>query len=71
MPDFTLYDGDNGQYITAVVPHFETDRLIDLQQYFPDEDGKNNIEIITSYKYEDVVQLRDYLTSIINIYERR
>ncbi len=71
MPDFTLYDGDNAEYILAVLPHLETDRLIDIQMYVPEDDGKSNREILTSYKYEDVVQLRDYLSSLIRIYEKR
>lgn len=71
MPDFTLYDGDNAEYIVAVLPHFEAERLIDLQMYFPEDDGKSNKEVLTSYKYEDVVQLRDYLSSIIRIYENK
>lgn len=71
MPDFTLYDGDNGEYIFSVVPHFEAERLIDFQMYIPNDDGQSNTEVITSYKYEDVVQLRDYLSSIISIHEKR
>jgi predicted DNA-binding ArsR family transcriptional regulator len=70
MPDFTLYDGDNGEYILAVLPTLEKERLIDIQMFFPEDDGKSNKEVHTTYKYEDVVQLRDYLSSIIRIYEK-
>jgi len=70
MPDFTLYDGDNREYILAVFPTLEKERLIDIQMYIPEEDGKSIKEVHTTYKYEDVVQLRDYLSSIIRIFEK-
>ena len=71
MADFTLYDGDNAEYIIAVLPILEKDRLIDLQMYIPEDDGKSNKEVLTSYKYKDVVLLRDFLSSVINLFEKQ
>lgn len=70
MPDFTLYDIDKKEYTLPVLPTFEKERLIDIMMYFPVDDGKSNKEVHTTYKYEDVVKLRDYLSSIIRIYEK-
>lgn len=73
MADFTLYNGDNAEQIVTVLPQLEKDRLIDLQMYLcpnpKNTDDKE--EYILSYKYEDVVLLRDYLSSVISLFEKQ
>ena len=70
MSDFTLYDGDFGQNKVSVLPTLQEDRLIDLQMYLcPNSDNLEEMEeFILTYNYKDVVLLRDYLTSVINLY---
>jgi len=73
MADFTLYDGDYAEQVVTVLPQLEKDRLIDLQMYLcpnpKNVDDKE--EYILSYKYEDVVLLRDYLSSVITLFEKQ
>lgn len=72
MAVFTLYHGDLGENKISVLPQLEKGRLIDLQMYLA-QDPKNpdeTAEFILPYNYNDVVLLRDYLTSVINLYEK-
>jgi hypothetical protein len=50
----------------------EKGRLIDLQMYLcPNRKNiEDKQEFILSYKYEDVVMLRDYLSSVINLFDK-
>jgi len=72
MSDFTLYYGDFGQNKVSVLPTLQEDRLIDLQMYLcPNSDNTDESEeFILTYDYRDVVLLRDYLTSVINLYDK-
>ncbi|OQY76056.1 MAG: hypothetical protein B6D44_00235 [Ignavibacteriales bacterium UTCHB2] len=71
MADFTLYDeGDE----VAFLPSLEKDRLIDMQMYLSLHGSKclhEREEFLLTFKYEDVVLLRDYLSSVIGLFEKQ
>lgn len=73
MAEFTLYHGDNAEDILSVLPQLEKKRLIDFQMYLcPNrKNADDKQEFILSYKYEDVVLLRDYLSSVIRLFEKQ
>ena len=72
MAAFTLYDGDYGEYKVSVLANLQKDRLIDLQMYLDKSPGNldDSEEYILCYDYKDTVLLRDYLTSVINLFEK-
>jgi hypothetical protein len=73
MADFTLYDGDNGENRVSFLPTLEKERLIDLLMYLcPNKkDINDTIEFHLTFKYEDVVLLKDYLSSVITIFDKQ
>jgi hypothetical protein len=73
MADFTLYNGDNGENRISVLPQLEKDRLIDLLMYLcPNKKNiHDTIEFELTFNYTDVVLLRDYLSSVIRLFEKQ
>lgn len=67
MADFTLYDGDYSENRISVLPILEKERLVDFQMYL----GPDNTEHIVSFNQTDITLLRDYLTSVISIFEKQ
>lgn len=69
MVTFTLRQGED---VIHVLPNLQKGRVIDFQMYLvadpskPDEEE----EYIVPFDYTDVVLLRDYLTSVISVYEK-
>jgi hypothetical protein len=55
------------------LPQLEKDRLIDIMMYLAVEPGNTDEseEYEVSYKYDDVVLLRDFLTSVIDLYDKK
>lgn len=72
MVTFTLRHGDSGENVIHVLPNLQKDRVIDLQMYLEVDplNTDEEEEYILPFGYTDVVLLRDYLTSVINVYEK-
>lgn len=72
MSNFTLYDGEFGEYKVSFLPNFQEERLIDFQMNLAKKPGNldESQEYQLCYSYKEVVLLRDYLTSVINLYEK-
>lgn len=72
MAAFTLYEGDWAQNKIHVLPQLDKGRVIDfMMELTPDNDNLDEKEeYILPFNYEDVVLLRDYLSSVINLYEK-
>jgi hypothetical protein len=71
MADFTLYHGDNADDRISFLPTLEKDRLIDMLMYLCADRKSDAIEFLLTFKYEDVVLLRDYLSSVISLFEKQ
>lgn len=71
MAAFSIYDeGDEVNFLSQL----EKDRLIDMQMYLSLPGTKclqEREEFILTFKYGDVVLLRDYLSSVISLFEKQ
>lgn len=73
MAAFVLHDGDWAEYKLTFLPQLEKDRLIDIMMDLAIEPGdiEESEEYEVSYKYDDVVLLRDFLTNVIDLYDKK
>lgn len=73
MAAFVLHDGDWGEYKLTFLPQLEKDNLILIMMDLAVEPGKTDEseQYEVSYNYDDVVLLRDYLTSVIDLYDKK
>ena len=70
---FTLYQHSSlGQDDVTFIsyPEGESDRLIDIMMYLSQEESQERSEEMLSFGYNDIVLLRDYLSSVIRLYDK-
>lgn len=72
MVSLTIHDGEDDLNQMILYPELTNERFIGLHVYFEDEDNPGfNKENEFSFTYEDSILLRNYLSGMIDIYEKR
>lgn len=73
MASFVLHDYEFGEKKLSFIPQFKKDEFIHVCMYEYNEPGEpvKTTEHGSTFDYDDVVLLRDFLNNAIDIYDKK
>lgn len=73
MASFELHDYESGETKLSFIPQFKKYEFIHVLMYEYNNPGEpvQTTEYDGTFNYDDVVMLRDYLTSVIDLYDKK